>query len=82
MMPHLWFYNNILRHWHNWRYHRQWIKRGRPGTYCPKAGPITKATMERANEVNTNHDQKVQEDIHAIEAVRTRFTDALKDLAK
>jgi len=38
--------------------------------------------MERANEVNTNHDQKVQEDIHAIEAVRTRFTDALKDLAK
>jgi len=38
--------------------------------------------MQWANEVNTNHDPKVQEDIHAIEAVRTRFTDALKDLAK
>jgi DNA invertase Pin-like site-specific DNA recombinase len=31
-------------------------------------------------QVNTNHDQKVQEDMHALEAVRTRFTDALKDL--
>ena len=38
--------------------------------------------MEAAKEVNTNHDPKVQEDIHAIESVRTRFTDALKDLAK
>jgi hypothetical protein len=76
----LWLYNNLLRHWHNWRYQRGWIKRGRPGTYCPRAGRITKTAVEWANEGNANH--KTQNAITTIRAVRKRFADALEDLAK
>ena len=71
----LWFYNNVLRHWHNWRYRRQWIKRGRPGTYCPQAGRITKRDLEYAN--NTT-----EKDTEAIKATRKPFADTLEDLTK
>jgi len=71
----LWFYNNVLRRWHNWRYRREWIKRGRPGTYCPQAGRIDKRDLEYASNA-------VEKDVQPIKATRKRFADTLKDLTK
>jgi hypothetical protein len=68
-------HNNVLRHWHNWCYRREWIKRGRPRTYCPQAGRITKRDLEYANDT-------IEKDTPAIKATRKRFADNLEVLTR
>lgn len=37
----LWWYNNFLRHYHNWKVHRMWLADPNAPKICPRAGRIT-----------------------------------------
>lgn len=46
----LWFYNNIERHWRNWRIRRMWRLDPQRPKICPQAGSLSPETMTWANE--------------------------------
>lgn len=47
----LWWYNNVKRHWHNWRIRCMWRADPDRPRHCPQAGRITPETMEWARNV-------------------------------
>jgi len=44
----LWWYNNILRHWHNWRIRRMWKADPNRPEICVKAGAFSPRAWEWA----------------------------------
>ena len=46
----LWLYNNVLRHWHNWRIRKMWRDDPDRPTICPQAGAIGPDAMRWAIE--------------------------------
>lgn len=36
----LWWYNNVKRHWHNWRIERMWKADPERPSICPRAGAL------------------------------------------
>jgi len=46
----LWWYNNVKRHWHNWRLKRMWEAEGRPTKLLPRAGAIRPDTWQWATD--------------------------------
>ena len=44
----VWWYNNLLRHYHNWRVRRMWCNDINRPSLCPRASALTPAAMRWA----------------------------------